>query len=131
MEVCLDTSAYSAFKRGHPAVVEAVARSTRILISPIILGELYAGFKGGRRERENKEELSQFLGSPRVELVPVDEGTSERYAEILTHLRTAGTPIPTNDVWISATAMQSGAAVLTTDPHFRKVPQVLTYLHLP
>ena len=129
MDVCLDTSAYSAFKRGHAGVVEAVARSTRIVISPIVLGELHAGFKAGTRQRENEEELKQFLGSPRVELVHVNDGTSERYAEILTHLRRAGTPIPTNDVWIASTAMQSAAAVLTTDPHFRKVPQVITYLH--
>ena len=50
-----------------------------------------------------------------MELVHVNDGTSERYAEILTHLRKAGTPIPTNDVWIAGTAMQSGA-VMTVGP---------------
>jgi tRNA(fMet)-specific endonuclease VapC len=110
-------------------VVEDIARANRILLSPIVLGELRTGFKGGTREHDNVHELRLFMRSPRVELVAFDEGTAERYAEILTHLRKAGTPIPTNDVWIAATAMQTASAVLTTDPHFRRVPQVITHLH--
>jgi predicted nucleic acid-binding protein len=57
--------------------------------------------------------------------VPIDEETSDRYAVIRNSLRKAGTPIPTNDIWIAATAMQYGLTVATTDPHFQKVTQIL------
>ena len=66
-----------------------------------------------------------FLASDRVVVLPVDAETSERYAAILSSLRTAGTPVPTNDVWIAATAMQHGLSVVTTDRHFANIPQIL------
>jgi len=58
----------------------------------------------------------------------VDDETSGRYAAIYETLRTAGTPIPTNDVWIAASAMQHGLRLLTLDSHFRRVAQVLVNL---
>ncbi len=58
-------------------------------------------------------------------MVDIDEETSERYAVIMNHLRKVGTPIPTNDLWISASAMQHGFKVLTTDSHYLKVPQII------
>lgn len=67
----------------------------------------------------------QFLQSPRVSIFPLDEETAERYAVILNTLWAAGTPIPTNDLWIAATAMQYGLEIVTTDLHFQKVVQVL------
>jgi tRNA(fMet)-specific endonuclease VapC len=59
-------------------------------------------------------------------MVEMDEGTSERYAVIAQSLRMKGTPIPTNDVWIAASAMQHGLKVLTTDKHYLEVAQILT-----
>ena len=58
-------------------------------------------------------------------MVAVDSETAERYALILTALWRAGTPIPTNDLWIAATAMQYGLRILTSDAHYRKVTQVV------
>ena len=55
----------------------------------------------------------------------IDQETAERYAVILDSLRRAGAPIPTNDVWIAAGAMQWGSLLLTTDPHFRAVTQIV------
>lgn len=129
MAICLDTSAYSAFKRGRESVVEAVATSDRIVLPAIVLGELLAGFRAGSRESANREELGRFLASPRVSRASVDEETAERYAEILLHLRKQGTPIPTNDVWIAAVSMQHGLVLHTTDPHFDRVPQVMVRRH--
>ena len=54
-----------------------------------------------------------------------DEDTAEKYAVIINSLWNAGTPIPTNDIWIAATAMQHGLNIVTTDPHYLKVPQVV------
>jgi tRNA(fMet)-specific endonuclease VapC len=74
--ICLDTSAYSAFKRGDDGVREALARAERIVLPPIVLGELFGGVRTGGRETKNREELGRFLASPRVDVVTVDEETA-------------------------------------------------------
>jgi len=123
---CLvDTSAYSAFLRGHEGLKLALQRAERIALTPIVLGELGAGFRAGARRRKNEAELDQFLSSPRVDVVAVEAETAERYAVILHALRKAGTPIPTNDIWIAASAMQHGLRVLTTDVHYDRIPQII------
>lgn len=127
--IALDTSAYSAFMRGHRGVAEALRHAEEIVVSPVVLGELHAGFRKGTRRSDNERELAAFVGSPRVRVAVVDAETADRYAEIVTFLRRAGTPIPTNDVWIAAGAMEHGLQVVTSDPHFKWVPQVLVDLH--
>jgi tRNA(fMet)-specific endonuclease VapC len=125
MRVLVDTSAYSAFMRGHPELKLALQGAEEIYLSPIVLGELQSGFRRGKHRARNEKGLDQFLGAPRVELIPILDSTAVRYAEILTYLRGAGNPIPTNDVWIAASAMEHGLRVLTTDKHFEEVPQIL------
>lgn len=125
IEVLLDTSGYSAFLRGHEGVGEAVRRADLLCVNPVIMGELIDGFENGGRKEKNYAELRKFLSSPRVDVVDIDVETSTRYATILGALRKAGTPIPTNDLWIAASAMQHGLRVVTTDAHFLRVPQIL------
>ncbi len=127
-ETLLDTSAYSAFMRGHPEVKRALQEADEIFLTPVLLGELRAGFVRGRHRRKNEHELHSFLGSPRVHVLPVDADTAERYAVILNTLWTAGTPIPTNEIWIAACAMQHGLRVLTMDAHYQRVSQVIVDL---
>ncbi len=126
--ILLDTSAYSALLRGSVQVKEALQRAEEISMISIVIGELLAGFTGGRFGKRNRRFLMEFLDTPRVRVINIDSETSERYAAVWTHLRSQGTPIPTNDLWIAASAMQHGLAVLTTDRHFLNVPQVLTVL---
>ena len=125
-KVMMDTSAYTAFLRGSPEVKEAVQQADAIVFNPVVLGELIAGFLKGRNERKNRAILKDFLSSPRVIVAEIDEETSERYAVIVQSLRMKGTPIPTNDLWIAASAMQHGLKVLTTDKHYLEVPQIIT-----
>ena len=124
-EALLDTSAYSALGRGHLGVAEVVRGADRLVLTPVVLGELLDGFRRGGRRRRNEDHLRRFLSSPRVEVVGIDADTAERYAVILEGLRKAGTPVPTHDLWIAASAMQHGLPIVTTDPHFRRIPQVL------
>lgn len=121
----LDTSAYSAFMRGHSEVKLALQEADEIYLNSITLGELLAGFMRGRHRRKNEGELKTFLSSPRVRVLDVNEETAERYAVILDSLWKAGTPIPTNDIWIAANAMQHGLRLLTTDAHYQKVGQII------
>lgn len=123
--VLLDTSGYSAFMAGDGAVKEILQTAEAIYLNSIVLGELRAGFLHGRTRQKNAERLSRFLASSRVSIIPMDDETAERYAIILDGLWTAGTPIPTNDIWIAASAMQYGLKVVTTDAHFLKIPQIV------
>ncbi len=125
-KVMMDTSAYTAFLRGSLEIKEAVQQADEIVFNPVVLGELMAGFLMGRNEKRNRAILKDFLSSPRVIVVEIDEETSERYAVIVKSLRMKGTPIPTNDLWIAASAMQHGLKVLTTDKHYLEVPQIIT-----
>ena len=124
-ELLVDTSAYSEFLRGGEEVGEAIRSADLLCLSPVIVGELLAGFRKGDRQRKNESELKRFLASPRVDIVDIDFETAERYSLIWLALQKAGTPIPTNDLWIAATAMQHGLRLITLDRHFLKVPQVI------
>ncbi len=116
--IAIDTNAYTAFKRGEAAVVEVLQHATDILMSATVLGELLAGFAAGTRESANRRELTMFLDSPRVRIVPSNAVTADSYALIYASLRRKGQPIPTNDLWIAASCLEHGAALLTLDAHF-------------
>ncbi len=124
MRLCLDTSAYSHFKRGDEAVVELLDSAAWLGVPAIVLGELRVGFALGSRARDNERELVTFLHNPVVEVLEVDDATSRIYAEIVVALRQAGTPLPTNDIWIAALAARSGATVVTYDAHFEAIGRV-------
>jgi tRNA(fMet)-specific endonuclease VapC len=123
--ILIDTNIYVAFKRNLKEIVEVLRTVDYIGINTVVLGELYAGFKGGVKEKKNKVELDKFLDSPRVEVIPVDETTSEVYAHIFWNLRKKGHPIPTNDIWVAASAFQHNLALFTLDDHFNKVDGVI------
>jgi predicted nucleic acid-binding protein len=121
VKILLDTNAYSAIGRGHPAAVEIMRRAKTIAVSTVMLGEVLAGFRQGSRWDENLASLRRFLAQPRVNLVPVSWTTADRYSRIRTALRRKGKPIPTNDVWIAAHALETGADLISFDPHFENV----------
>ena len=121
MNVALDTNAYSDFLRGVESRVAVVRAAERIHLPLIVIGELRAGFAAGSREMENLATLESFLSRPRVSVLRLDEETTEHYAKIFLRLRNKGVPIPTNDLWIAALAVQHGLDLCTSDAHFREV----------
>jgi tRNA(fMet)-specific endonuclease VapC len=125
MNVLLDTSAYSAMRRGDQAILDVMRRSATVAVSPVVLGELYSGFRAGNRWAENTAQLTQFLSKPSVRVLNITEETALRYAEVDVYLRKKGRPIPRNDVWIAAVALEHGLQLLTLDGHFREIPLLL------
>lgn len=121
MRILLDTSAYSALMRGTVEVVERVRRAERVLLSPIVIGELLYGFRGGSRRAENARQLDEFVEHPFVELLTVTRATADRFAGIVWRLKRKGRPIPINDAWIAAQALETGADLLSSDRHFGEV----------
>ena len=125
--ILIDTNIYSHAMRGDHDITETLKKVETIGISVISIGELYSAFKAGSRKLENHTELEFFLDSPRVVLYPVDIITADYYAEILSGLKKAGTPIPTNDIWIAAAAFQHGLKLFTKDAHFSSVKGLVIF----
>lgn len=125
MRLTLDTSAYSQLMRGEQRVAELVRRADTVMLSAIVLGELLAGFRKGSRLERNLQELRAFLDIPLVAVVPVGETTADRYSRIKEALRAKGRPLPSNDVWIAAHAMETGADLVSADRHFEDVDGIV------
>ena len=123
--ISIDTNIYSAFKKGDSRIIEVFQHADTIGIDITVLAELLAGFKQGNREKQNRQSLEDFINNNRVILLPHNENTAEFYADIYLLLRKKGKPIPTNDIWIAATAMQSGRALFSLDAHFQKIDGLL------
>jgi tRNA(fMet)-specific endonuclease VapC len=121
----IDTNAYAALFGGDGGIADALAGSEAVLLSAIVVGELLDGFFGGTREAANRRELARFREKPRTIVVPVTDTTAEWFALIKQQLRKKGTPIPINDVWIAASCMEHGAALLSLDAHFDKIEGLL------
>jgi tRNA(fMet)-specific endonuclease VapC len=120
----LDTSAYSHLRANHAAVLDQVAAAEVVHLPTIVLGELEAGFRLGRRTEENRVALSEFLSESFVVVLAVTPDVARRYGRIFADLRRAGTPIPVNDIWIAACALDAGAHLLTFDRDFEQVRQL-------
>lgn len=125
MTVALDTNAYSDFMRGVAERVELVRTVPAIVLPLVVLAELRAGFAAGNRESANAANLQRFLASPRVSVLAPDEQTTHHYARLHRQLRRDGRPIPTNDLWIAALAVQHDLVLCTADRHFRWIPQLV------
>lgn len=121
IRVALDTNAYAGFKRGDAVLVEIIAAADLIGVSAVVLGELLSGFAVGNRVEQNRRELDAFLASGRVRTLPIDPETARWYARVYAGLRAAGRPIPTNDLWIAASSLQHGLALVTRDRHFASI----------
>jgi predicted nucleic acid-binding protein len=124
-KILIDTNVYSEFKRNNIDVVKKLQEVKYIAISTIVLGEITAGFKLGNREQTNSSELNYFLDTSRVHFLTLDEDTADIYATIFKQLKLNGTPIPANDIWIAASAIQHGLALYSLDKHFANIDKLL------
>ena len=107
--------------KGEEASIKIFRQYEILLISPVVIGELLAGFRRGKLEDKNRQQLKNFLSRDRVKAVTISMETSEFYSFILNELKTQGTPIPINDIWIAASVMEHGAGIATNDSHFEKI----------
>jgi tRNA(fMet)-specific endonuclease VapC len=121
VKVLLDTNAYSALMRGRAEVSDRIQRAEHVYLSTVVLGELLYGFRYGSNYENNARQLEEFLRKTRVSWVPVTRTTADRFGRIAAGLRSKGRPIPTNDIWVAAHTMETGADLLSYDRHFEHV----------
>ena len=122
MNICIDTNTYEALKRKNVAVLSFLEEADSVIVPTIVLGELYSGFFRGSKTERNVAELQLFMEAPGIEEFGVTHEVAERYGLIIRDLFRNGTPIPTNDIWISAIAFETASRVLSFDKHFDFVP---------
>ena len=122
--IAIDTSLLIKVLSGMVKFPSFFARYDRILLSSIVIGEYRAGLFNTRTGIENDRKLKEYMGRQSVDVVPVTERTADMYAKVYQALRREGTPIPQNDMWIAASALEHGADIATHDEHFRLVPML-------
>ena len=116
--VLLDTNVVIALFASEKAVIERVAQS-QILVSSTVLGELYYGARKSGRPAVNLSRLDEFAAS--VSIISCDAETARYYGQTKEGLRLKGRPIPENDIWVAAVALQHSMPLATRDEHFRDV----------
>ncbi len=124
MRVALDTNRYSDLARGDHEVIELLEIATEVCLPFVVLAELRAGFSLGTRGRTNEQALQRFLQKPGVSVLYATDSTTRTYATLYRQLREQGTPIPANDLWIAALAVENGLQLCSRDRHFRHLPQL-------
>lgn len=119
--IALDTNTYSALMRGDQRVAAVVRSATELALSAVVVGELLYGFRCGSRYETNLTGLHTLVSRPFTRVLDVTWVTADRYARIAKSLREKGRPLPVNDIWIAAHAMESGAELLSYDQHFAHI----------
>ena len=124
-QILIDTNIYAALKVNDPVMVDIVRHVDLIGFNPVILGELLGGFANGGKAQQNRSELAQFTSQARIKIFPIEAATAKYYAMVYANLRKKGCPIPTNDMWIAATALEHGLMLCTYDKHFTQIDGLL------
>jgi predicted nucleic acid-binding protein len=124
MKYLLDTDHWSYLQRGHPAVtgrVSQLSRESQLYMSVITQGEMLSGVVVVVNEvhRERLQRLYEQTLEQAAGVLPITEAVAAHYAELLAYLRRSGRPIPTNDIWIAASALVYDMILVSADRHFR------------
>ena len=125
MRILIDTNCYSEIDDSDPDAINRVQSATEVWVPLIVLGELFAGFELGTQRERNEKQLEDFLSRPSVGVLMPDVETARHYGQVVYQLRRQGTPIPTNDIWIAALALQHSLVLDSSDKHFLYVPGLM------
>ena len=126
VRIALDTNRITDLFRGDEELAEQLGLCDEVWIPLIVLGEIKAGFHGGTQQRRNEILLRRLLAKSTVGVLLPDQETTEQYARLFVQLKRAGTPVPDNDLWIAALALQHNLLLVTPDRHFDRIPQLMT-----
>jgi tRNA(fMet)-specific endonuclease VapC len=120
----LDTNAAVAVLNDKVDLDRRLGGWLNTFLSSTVLGELIFGAEKSSRVEANLIQIRRL-----VRLCPVlvcDEETARHYGSIKLRLLQRGRPIPENDIWIAASALQHGLALVTRDGHFGYVDDLIT-----
>jgi predicted nucleic acid-binding protein len=123
--VALDTNRLTDLFQGDTLLAERLGACEEVWIPLVVLAEIKAGFYGGTQQHRNEILLQELLAKTTVGILLPGRETAEHYARLFVQLRRAGSPVPDNDLWIAALALQHDLLLITRDQHFERIPQLL------
>ena len=121
MKICIDTSAYIEMRKGRSAIADFLSQCEGVVVPAATVAELTEGFCADSNKSAKNIELGRFLDGKNVKFEPAGYAIATRYAEISYALRRRGRKIPANDMWVAATAFETGCSVLSYDHHFDEI----------
>jgi tRNA(fMet)-specific endonuclease VapC len=124
MRVAIDTHRLLDLLRGDARLAERLGACDEVWVPLMVLGEMKAGFQGGTQRHRNEALLQRFLAKATVSVLLPGRETAEHYARIFVQLKRAGTPVPDNDLWIAALALEHDLTLITRDRHFGRIAQL-------
>jgi tRNA(fMet)-specific endonuclease VapC len=124
MRVALDTNRLTDLLQGDARLAERLGICDEVWVPLVVLGEIKAGFQGGTERHRNEALLQRFLAMATVSVLLPGRETAEHYARVFVQLKRAGTPVPDNDLWIAALALEHDLTLITRDRHFERIPQL-------
>jgi tRNA(fMet)-specific endonuclease VapC len=116
----VDSNAYIAMRAGDADAIALIGSFNRIQLPVVVLGELLYGAGASRRAEANRRVVREFAAN--CTLLELTQDVAERYSELKLHLRSAGKPVPDNDLWIAAACVAAGIPLITRDAHFAHLP---------
>jgi tRNA(fMet)-specific endonuclease VapC len=125
VRVALDTNRLTDLFQGDSELADRLGECDEVWLPLMVLAEIKAGFYGGSQQHRNELLLQSFLAKPTVGIMLPARETAEHYARLFVQLKRAGTPIPDNDLWIAALALEHDLQLITRDHHFKSIPQLL------
>jgi len=120
----LDANAIiSLFDGSDPELERALCSAEELVLPVIAYAEVVTGTEAEtKRAKMTRAALSKLMAMPNTRLLPVSEATVRHYSRTFNLLKKNGTPIPTNDIWIAAAAMEVGGVLFTRDRHYLRIP---------
>lgn len=115
----LDTNIVVPFLNGEGSIVKKISKLEVVQLPSIVLGELYFGASKSAHTNQNIAKINDFI--LQCELYPITETTALFYGQIKASLKSQGTPIPENDIWIAAVCMERDMVLISRDKHFKNV----------
>ena len=119
----LDTNVVIALFANDAAVTGSIKDVVEVFIPSIVIGELYYGAQKSGRVKENVERIDEFAAENVV--LNCDANTAKWYGDIKNSLRQKGRPIPDNDIWVAALALQYDLTLISRDGHFGEVENLV------
>ncbi len=124
MRLLIDSNRFIDFCSGDPEVVSRLETAALVVVPFVVLAEIRVASLLLKHGDVQARMLTEFLHQPGVRTVHSTDVTTHHCAALYVHLRKQGTPIPTNDIWIAALALEHSLVIYTRDAHFDHLPQI-------
>ena len=117
--IVADTNIYIDIMKGEAALAQKLESFTDVYLSPIVLAELYFGAYRSASPQKHLNKISIAIRDSK--LLAINGATSEQFVQIKLALFAKGKPIPENDIWIAASALQYDLPLFSLDKHFDEI----------